>query len=901
MRNLKRALSLALASVMLLGMMVVGTGASYADVTSKDNEEAIAVLQAVGVMSGDDKGNFNPDQKVTRTEMAVVMANLLNLDYNYYVGAKTSFTDVPDWAQAYVAACYANGIIAGYNATTYGANDSVTAAQAGLMMMKALGYFKYQNDFENDWQLATVKQASKIDLYEGIDAGATAALTRNDVAQLVLNTLEADMVEFNGTVGTEITTSDGTSVIVGYRAQYDPYTSVKGDYTAASGYTRDGYLQLAEELYGSDLRKATGASDEFERPSTTWTYNKNGVIKNIGTFANDAALTYTEAVEIGTIYTDLGLTANKGAAKVTFHVDGAVEGGTANDGSTSLTTLGLTKGSKVEIGGNGVLTQVYVDDTTNDVTVIMTNTYAGEVTSVRAATSAKDANITITPLNATRGGNFETEDFKVDDIVYYTYSNKAGDVGVQSVVKAEQVTGELTGYTAGKSVVVGGTTYKFNAAANIATSDLAGAINSDVTLTLDQYGYVLDVDVSAASTNYAVVLGYADGNGIDDARAKLLFTDGSVKTVNLSAALASGSRVEGTVVSYTINNKDKYVLTVLNDGTTQGSDATMVTKGNATMNTAIDGITAVNGKTIFLVATKNGSDTVYTSYTGIANVPTVTVDYTSTAIPVGVYAKNGTVATVVYINASYNNSSVSSSSDNVVFVLGDSSVGASYDSVKGTYYVYDAIVNGSITKIESATQHTTFGMYNTISTDTNGIVTVSNTTDITGNGTTIKGTGKEENGSITLNGTVLSYADNCQVFYIDTDKNISVSSIGGIANDETDKVWYKVVDNEVVAVVIYQVVSGARTITGATCEFTSPAAGISAVSASYSASTFTVSVTGSPANGDTIVIKPTVSAGAVANSITLTYNGSWSPSSANVIVTAENGASTTTPVTITVS
>ena len=38
MRNLKRALSLALASVMLLGMMVVGTSASYPDVTSKNNE-----------------------------------------------------------------------------------------------------------------------------------------------------------------------------------------------------------------------------------------------------------------------------------------------------------------------------------------------------------------------------------------------------------------------------------------------------------------------------------------------------------------------------------------------------------------------------------------------------------------------------------------------------------------------------------------------------------------------------------------------------------------------------------------------------------------------------------------------------------------------------------------------
>ena len=44
MRNLKRALSLALASVMLLGMMVFGTSASYADVSSKYNLEAIEVL-----------------------------------------------------------------------------------------------------------------------------------------------------------------------------------------------------------------------------------------------------------------------------------------------------------------------------------------------------------------------------------------------------------------------------------------------------------------------------------------------------------------------------------------------------------------------------------------------------------------------------------------------------------------------------------------------------------------------------------------------------------------------------------------------------------------------------------------------------------------------------------------
>ena len=100
MRNLKRALSLALASVMLLGMMVVGTGASYDDVTSEHNQEAIEVLQTVGIMTGDNEGNFNPDEYVTRNEMAVIMCNLLDYRVASYAGT-TPFTDVPDWAYSW--------------------------------------------------------------------------------------------------------------------------------------------------------------------------------------------------------------------------------------------------------------------------------------------------------------------------------------------------------------------------------------------------------------------------------------------------------------------------------------------------------------------------------------------------------------------------------------------------------------------------------------------------------------------------------------------------------------------------------------------------------------------------------------------------------------------------------
>ena len=118
-------LSLALASVMLLGMMVVGTSASYPDVTYENNEEAIEVLKAVGVMTGDEKGNFNPDKAVTRNEMAVIMTALLDLKTKDYAGS-CPLTDVPAWAEPYVAACYANGIVSGTSATTYSGDATVT-------------------------------------------------------------------------------------------------------------------------------------------------------------------------------------------------------------------------------------------------------------------------------------------------------------------------------------------------------------------------------------------------------------------------------------------------------------------------------------------------------------------------------------------------------------------------------------------------------------------------------------------------------------------------------------------------------------------------------------------------------------------------------------------------------
>ena len=244
MRNLKRALSLGLTAAMISGLMVMGSSAaSYADVTSEQNQEAIEVLQAVGIMVGDENGNFNPDAQVTRNEMAVIMSNLMDYRVATYSGT-SPFTDVPSWAEPYVAACWTNGITAGYSATTYGGSDTVTTAQAALMLMKALGYFQYDSDFGTDWQLATITQATKIDLFTDVDSGVKEAMTRNDLAQLVLNTLESGTVEAETdgsiTVG-DITITNNSS---------KSYSSVDrfGDPTGTGDTCEISFLKMSKDV-----------------------------------------------------------------------------------------------------------------------------------------------------------------------------------------------------------------------------------------------------------------------------------------------------------------------------------------------------------------------------------------------------------------------------------------------------------------------------------------------------------------------------------------------------------------------------------------------------------------------------------------------------------------------------
>ena len=555
MRNLKRALSLGLTAAMISGLMVMGSSAaSYADVADTDNVEAIEVLQAVGIMVGDNNGEFNPDQNVTRNEMAVVMANLMEYNVASYRGT-SPFTDVPSWAEPYVAACYTNGITAGTSATTYGGSETVTTAQAALMLMKALGYFQYAQDFGNDWQLATVRQGNDIYLFDGVDSGVQEAMTRNDVAQLVLNTLESGMV--NPTTNGSITVGGvtiATDVKYNYITSNEGFAESISDATStdANSDAKKSIVELGEHLYEGDLAK-DGGHDAFGRPAAIWSYKDN----EIGTYVDERTQTWTTKVTERDLYRAAGTAAVNDYAW-TIWVDGDDVVTTAHGEGYELDRNDTERWMKT---GNGVLTEMFVDTVNETVDVTIINTYVGQVTRVEPNEDNTDYAVTVsfeTQPDGYVSRQFNTEDkFAMDDIVVMGIANG----NIETMAVAETVEGSIDAVKDFDSVEIGGTKYNYNygytATApgnliNVGLVDLDGNgiqnpdTGDDITLYLDTNGCVVAMaDASSVAEDYLYVKGTHEEFG--NVYAEVVYYDGSEEVIKIDEVDGQANDGEGSL------------------------------------------------------------------------------------------------------------------------------------------------------------------------------------------------------------------------------------------------------------------------------------------------------------------------------------------------------------------
>ena len=591
MRNLKRALSLGLTAAMISGLMVMGSSAaSYADVTSENNVEAIEVLEAVGIMIGDENGNFNPDQNVTRNEMAVVMANLM--EYNVATYKDTSpFTDVPSWAEPYVAACWTNGITAGYSDTIYGGSDTVTTAQAALMLMKALGYFQYASDFGSDWQLATTRQGNAIDLFVGVDSGVTQAMTRNDVAQLVLNTLRAGTVtastDGSWTIG-DVTINN--NVQYSYITSNQSYATAIDDVRSTSNTTDAGrsIVELGEQLYQGDLKLNDNAIDDFGRPARTWSYEA----KEVGTYAKSELLvqSYTTGVTGREVY-DLLTASTINDNDLLTYVDGAW-----ND---NLSKGDLTRNNNDDLDstGNGVLTEVYLDDDNDQITIASINTYLAQATSDYSADREyASLEVYLDLDNNTDVYNVDVNDVPaVEDVVdeeFYlvTISYADGSDGEVKSVAAAEVMEDSTvtkwsddDETVVDKLTVDGTQYNaavkaFYDADTLEDYDLDLLTDMSYNVYLDQYGYIIGVDVYEGDLKYVFITGYdlnSSNLSVSTADAAAIFLDGTMDEIKVNVKATNDNIADA---------KNAYYEKWENHNDVSDSDNPKIQNGDPTLN-----------------------------------------------------------------------------------------------------------------------------------------------------------------------------------------------------------------------------------------------------------------------------------------------------------------------------
>ena len=724
MRNLKRTLSLVLAMALVVGMMMVGASAASSDFVDGDEityTEAAEIMTALGVFEGTDKGAFDPAGTLTREQAAAIICRMLLGDDAENVNTNSVvFSDVAAdrWSAGYIAYCAQQGILAGTGNGTFDPEGELTGLAFAKMLLVALGYDPAIEQYVgDDWAVNVAADA--VDAGIAISGVVMAnAVSREQAAQMAYQTLEANMVSY-ASKGTTVIGSDGMQVIVGASAAEPVDNYITNDYDSS----KDGIQQFCER-YFSDLKKTDG-EDDFKRPAAQWKL-KNEII---GTYAAEAEGTYTAGVEKGDLYDLIGRTvynAITSASTAEGHADFTVYENGSKTGVSQTVADYIEDDSTTKVGGNGVLTQVYVDDDTNNVIISMINTYVAKVDGDYDEEDDElvldDLGLALPAETTLSGEDFENlASFSDGDYVLVT---AVGDE-IKTIQAAETVTGTVTSYTKEKNVTVDGEKYSYTK--GYKGPDKNYTLNSDYDLVLDTYGYVIYADGVEASDDYVFVTEVAKISGLENSNyeARAYFTDGTTAVIEVSNPEDVSWTSNGTKslwYTYDEQNDGTYELDNVAD---QPSDdfaegKTILDTGNTsiTLGTSV----RLNNDTVFLV--RRGTSV--NVYTGIKNVPTVTVknvDDEVVTVKVAAVVDDNDYAEYVIVSGTSDTISVTgSTAGDRIYILDAKDFETTQDADDNEYYIYDAIVNGEIGTAELSTKVKSTGLYGSVTYDNDGYV-----------------------------------------------------------------------------------------------------------------------------------------------------------------------------------
>lgn len=725
MRNLKRVLSLALASVMLIGMMVVGaSAANYDDFSDKDkivNKEAVSTLVELGVIAGKDDGTYDPEGIVTRGEMAKMICVVLNGGKDPSLGdvTKYSYTDtVGHWAAPYIEYCAIRGIVAGKGDGTFGPNETVTGSQAAKMLLVAAGYQSAIEGFTGaSWEVNTNVRANAVGLYDGLDINPSQGLTRDSAAQMVYNILDVEQVTYKYTL---VANGDGTFTSV---TEIDKSADNKTVLEDKFGAVKVEGVVVANEV--ADLNSSKKNDNKVLVGSALDAGKTKIVITNGGADEDQNEYTGTQTFKVSTGLDQLGRTvrlyvksgSSAANAKVFGSVivtdDNKVVTDASDDSINSVAddnSLDIVSGTKVATnyadlttlssdaakadGTQGVQKILIDNNDDGDVDYVLLTTYVfGKVT---GKSTSSDGSLTVNYSGASTLSVDDKDDVVgFDDVAKNDYVLASFIGGKLHVQKAESVTGTLDAYTS-SSLTVDGTKYTVSAVGcyKSTSDDITPAkgyaskseLDKDATFYLDVNGYIVAVGAPEASAyDYAYVWGAEAGSSIGTDRVKVTLSDGTKATYDLDGdsdidivkgdsaydadnGTVGEEKVQGMIFAYKVTNNE-IKLTNPAGGFAEGDNITFE-KGKTTVSGLTVGTNQTkfaNKNTVFFYVTMKDDEIIdgVDVYTGYSAAP----DVDDSAAAYAAYNKAGKMVAVAFSSTEFSSTDLS---DHVFIYKSDS-------------------------------------------------------------------------------------------------------------------------------------------------------------------------------------------------------------------------------------
>lgn len=158
------------------------------------SEEMIMDLQAFDILQGDENGELNLDQPVTRAELSKVVAVTMQMDgISYPENYGIIYEDVPSdhWAFSYIATLSGMGLLNGNPDGYFYPEDTVTYAEAAKVLVHMLGYGIEAEEL-GGYPSGYLTSANRHGVTRGISVGPDDGLTREQTMRMIYNCLDAD-------------------------------------------------------------------------------------------------------------------------------------------------------------------------------------------------------------------------------------------------------------------------------------------------------------------------------------------------------------------------------------------------------------------------------------------------------------------------------------------------------------------------------------------------------------------------------------------------------------------------------------------------------------------------------------------------------------------------------------